>query len=582
MKYMGNKQRIADEILKVIFDNCKDTNTFVDLFCGSCSVIERVPNHYIKIANDKNKFLVEMFKSLIRGNEYSKIINKDDYDARRDLYNLSKRHLVLTDEDYAEIGWYGWMASFNGRFFSGGYSGHNVMQKNGKTRDYITEQINNTLKQIPKLEEVKFFSENYSDVSIPEGSIVYCFDKDTEILTDNGWKYIKDCDIKKDKFFSMDPIIHNLDWVSSIYHTKYHYTGKMYHYKTNEIDLMVTSDHNIFCSKKYSRKRLRKEHFVKANDFFGNSNYDFVNNIGNWNGKQIEYVQINDDFFNAKLICYLIGLFITDGSINNKGAITITQKKIKIINKLKFILDELKLSYSLYKSKKELYTFYFPRKYASFFENFGKNKKDRHIPKFYKELNTELLNYIVEGILDGDSDNERRKIIMGNYPLLIDDIMEILYKTKHSSSVRYVQPRVSFYKKENRYIETKQPYCVISVKNTPYKSHVKSNEKWIDYNDMVYCVTLEKWHTVLVRRNGKCIWCGQCDIPYKGTKQYETSKNFDYENFYNWCRENKNKYQIFISEYYMPEDFKCIWQKEVTNSMNTTKTYKPIEKLFTL
>jgi len=23
-----------------------------------------------------------------------------------------------------------------------------------------------------------------------------------------------------------------------------------------------------------------------------------------------------------------------------------------------------------------------------------------------------------------------------------------------------------------------------------------------------------------------------------------------------------------------------IWQKEVTNAMNTTKTYKPIEKLF--
>ena len=71
-----------------------------------------------------------------------------------------------------------------------------------------------------------------------------------------------------------------------------------------------------------------------------------------------------------------------------------------------------------------------------------------------------------------------------------------------------------------------------------------------------------------------------CDIPYFNTKQYETSKDFDYENFYNWCRENKSKYQIFISEYQMPDDFKCIWSKEVTNSMNTTKTYKPTEKLF--
>ena len=28
------------------------------------------------------------------------------------------------------------------------------------------------------------------------------------------------------------------------------------------------------------------------------------------------------------------------------------------------------------------------------------------------------------------------------------------------------------------------------------------------------------------------------------------------------------------------EDFECVWEMEVTNSMNTTKTYKPIERLF--
>ena len=61
---MGNTQKIADEILTVIFNDSKKTDTFVDLFCGSCSVIERVPDSYIKIANDKNKFLIEMLKSL--------------------------------------------------------------------------------------------------------------------------------------------------------------------------------------------------------------------------------------------------------------------------------------------------------------------------------------------------------------------------------------------------------------------------------------------------------------------------------------------------------------------------------------
>ena len=34
----------------------------------------------------------------------------------------------------------GFMASFNGRWFDGGYSGHNYPIKSGKTRDYITER----------------------------------------------------------------------------------------------------------------------------------------------------------------------------------------------------------------------------------------------------------------------------------------------------------------------------------------------------------------------------------------------------------------------------------------------------------
>jgi DNA adenine methylase len=79
----------------------------------------------------------------------------------------------------------------------------------------------------------------------------------------------------------------------------------------------------------------------------------------------------------------------------------------------------------------------------------------------------------------------------------------------------------------------------------------------------------------------KCIV--YCDPPYKDTKQYAYSKQFDYEEFYNQCRKLHNMgHKVFISEYQMPDDFKCVWEMEVTNSMNTVKTYKPVEKLFTL
>ena len=168
MKYMGNKQKIVNEILPIMLANYNG-KTFIDIFCGSCSVIENVPNTYRRIANDKQKYLIAMWKSLTNGKEFPKHIDKTFYDKVRDCS-------YGRNNDYEEdlVGWVGFMASFNGRFFDGGYSGHNVLLKSGKPRDYITENINNTLKQIEKLKSVEWYSEDYYNCPFPENSLIYC------------------------------------------------------------------------------------------------------------------------------------------------------------------------------------------------------------------------------------------------------------------------------------------------------------------------------------------------------------------------------------------------------------------------
>lgn len=73
-----------------------------------------------------------------------------------------------------------------------------------------------------------------------------------------------------------------------------------------------------------------------------------------------------------------------------------------------------------------------------------------------------------------------------------------------------------------------------------------------------------------------------CDPPYKGTTEYN-HKGFNHELFYKWCRELSHDNTIFISEYSMPDDFKCIWEKEVVLSVRSKKGCEPRkEKLFTL
>lgn len=76
-----------------------------------------------------------------------------------------------------------------------------------------------------------------------------------------------------------------------------------------------------------------------------------------------------------------------------------------------------------------------------------------------------------------------------------------------------------------------------------------------------------------------------CDPPYKGTTGYKANKTpFNHEEFYDWClTKYKEGHTIFVSEYWMPEDFICVWEKtQVVNLDNTRPAKHTIEKLFTL
>lgn len=72
-----------------------------------------------------------------------------------------------------------------------------------------------------------------------------------------------------------------------------------------------------------------------------------------------------------------------------------------------------------------------------------------------------------------------------------------------------------------------------------------------------------------------------CDPPYQNTKQYSNAINFDYDKFWQWCRNMSKNNIVIVSELKAPEDFVCIWQKETIRSINANdKNKKIIEKLF--
>ena len=70
-----------------------------------------------------------------------------------------------------------------------------------------------------------------------------------------------------------------------------------------------------------------------------------------------------------------------------------------------------------------------------------------------------------------------------------------------------------------------------------------------------------------------------CDPPYYNSTKYNT--DFDHNAFWQWVRDISIHNRVYISEYTAPNDFKCIWEKEVNSSLEKdTGGKKNIERLF--
>lgn len=104
------------------------------------------------------------------------------------------------------------------------------------------------------------------------------------------------------------------------------------------------------------------------------------------------------------------------------------------------------------------------------------------------------------------------------------------------------------------------------------QQNLKSQQNMIKDIDFYCCDYMElniPWHSIVY-----------CDPPYKDTTKYKD--NFDHIIFWQWCRDMVVKgHTVFVSEYNAPDDFECIWQKEIVSSLTKdTGRKKAVEKLF--
>lgn len=190
MKYMGSKNRIAKYILPIILKDRKENQYYIEPFVGGANMIDKVDG--LRIANDINPYLISLLYNASCGKKYIEHISKELYSRARNEYNNKTNN----DFNDFQLGWIGYMASANGRFFEGGYSGISKT-KTCIERNYIQESIDNLNKQIPNLLGIEFYCKSYEGLNIPDNSIIYC-----DIPYKDTKQYSFSKDFNYDKFWN--------------------------------------------------------------------------------------------------------------------------------------------------------------------------------------------------------------------------------------------------------------------------------------------------------------------------------------------------------------------------------------------
>jgi len=163
VRYQGSKSKFATALLGAILPYRRDSQIWVEPFCGSCSVTQHVEGE--RIASDNNPYLIGMWKALQVG-----WIPPDE--VSEELYNSIKSN----KNSYAPelVAFVGFCCSFGAKWFAGYARSVKTISTEGHNRSYASESVRALLRKKSALGGVNFSCNSYRDLEIPPSSLIYC------------------------------------------------------------------------------------------------------------------------------------------------------------------------------------------------------------------------------------------------------------------------------------------------------------------------------------------------------------------------------------------------------------------------
>lgn len=340
-----------------------------------------------------------------------------------------------------------------------------------------------------------------------------CFDKETEVLTSEGWRSWPEV-TGKELFLSTDPDTGKVEWVKALTKVSYRYKGQMDSFVSRNFDLMTTPEHSHYVL----RHQNSNERELIQGFELGETNQCFINRPhGKWYGSNSDVKTLPDGYkisFNSYV--ELMGWYLSEGCCFEKkerpGSFVFDIRQYDIIHrqKVRTLVEDVfgKKSHGEHNNR---VTVYLPKEIGTFFKDFGKSYS-KYIPKDIKNSTCENIELFLKEYIKGDGHfNEYgvldKSVIYTSSKQMADDLSEMIIKLGYRPSIAIREPRASEHY-NGSYVSKIQYQVRIGVQE---KCILKNQaHELIDYDGMVYDVTLEKYHTLFVRRNGKFTISGNC------------------------------------------------------------------------
>jgi len=349
-----------------------------------------------------------------------------------------------------------------------------------------------------------------------------CYSDDTEVYTEKGWRKIKNVSIG-DVVYSLNPKTLKLEKAVTV-NTISHPAEKLVNFKSKRLDLLVTGNHKMFLQSDYDRKRKKEIYkFREASEFVGKKSGRFFAGL-NWVGKDRKEIEIGSYKIPTETYCKFMGFYLSEGSVSklSKGKgwnIKISQSKEKHPEVFKAIEETVReMPGKWWIGKEAIYTS--NEDLCEYVQQF-KKCSEKFVPEDIKSLPVDKIKIFLEAYCMGDGHKRKPRKFNGSMCVseisyytsskrMADDLGELILKIgkRPTFYIRKTKGILQHFKNGD-YINNHDSISVREV-NTVHHNLKSMDIEFKAYSGYAHCIELNKNHVMLVRRNGKVVWCGNC------------------------------------------------------------------------